>query len=174
MIYRFIHIKKNAGTTVSKFLKRNGVKLLHGDDKDILLNHHASAHSYVDEDSFKICIVRNPYERTVSFYNWIKRLPAYDYSFEEYIKNKETTGRAFNSWKTQCEYMYDDDKLLIDKIFRFETLEADLKSYFGITKKFPHLNRSTFDSYESYYTPKLKEMVYERFKEDFVKLGYSR
>lgn len=176
---RFIHIKKNGGTSVFKFLRKNNVSCLIGSklntDRNVA-GQHSTAKKYESEDSFKFCVVRNPYTRLVSFYNWIKRFPNYQFSFEHFVDTKFNTRRATAAWGLQCEYIYADSQFtinLIDKIFKFETMEEDIKKFFKIDNKFPHLNRCTFNDYNSYYTEKTRNIVYEHFKKDFDLLGYS-
>lgn len=176
MTVRFIHIKKNGGTSAFKFLRKNGVDILVGDSKDRLMNQHSTVHYYLDEDSFKFSIVRNPYDRTVSFYNWIKRIPEYTYSFDTFVKKQISEGRAHGAWRTQASYITDPDtdKILVDKVFSFENMEKELKEHFNINTKFPHLNKGTEDDHASYYTQELKDIVYNQFKKDFILFGYKK
>jgi hypothetical protein len=170
---RFIHIKKNGGTSVYKFLRKNEIKLLIGLDTNFLSTKHYTAKHFTNEDSFKICIVRNPFTRLVSFYNWIKRNQRYTFSFDAFINQKFNIGRAKGAWNLQCEYMLDqNNNLLIDKIFKFETMQNELKNYFKINAKFPHLNKSTHDNHLDYYTNGTKEIVKKHFAKDFELLGY--
>lgn len=176
---RFIHIKKNGGTSVFKFLRKNNISCFVGNkvntDKRIA-GEHSIAKKYQYENTFKFCVVRNPYTRLVSFYNWIRRFPNYDFSFDKFIDTKFNNARAKGAWNLQCDYIYADDmytKNLIDKIFKFETMEQEIKQFFQIEDKFPHLNRCTFNDYDSYYTERTRKIVYEHFKKDFDLLGYT-
>jgi len=108
---RFIHIKKNGGTSVYKFLAKNKIECLLGPDTNM--------NNQVD-----------------------------------YILNA----------KGEC---------LVDKIFKFENLENEIKEHFNIDAKFPHLTKSTYDNYEDYYTKDLKEVVYLRLKKDFEYFNYE-
>ena len=170
---RFIHIKKNGGTSAYKFLRKNNIDLLIGLSNNFLSTQHYTAKKFFKEDSFKICIIRNPYTRLVSFYNWVKRNQKYTFTFDNFVKQKYNKGRAQGAWNLQCDYILGDaDNMLIDKIFRFETMENDLREYFQISAKFPHLNKSTYDNHLNYYTQKTKQIVKEHFAKDFEMLGY--
>ena len=58
------------------------------------------------------------YVLIVSFYNWIKKDGGYSWlTFPTYVKDMYNSGRGYNSWKLQTDYMYHNEKLLIDKIF---------------------------------------------------------
>lgn len=173
---RFIHIKKNGGTSVYKFLRKAGLDfLIGGSDKFNVVNQHSVANTYINEDSWKFCVVRNPYSRIVSFYNWTRQLPKYrNLQFDKFVKNEYNIGRARGVWGLQTAYMLDDhNNNLIDKVFNFESMSVDIPKYFNIQNKFPKLNVSTTDDYTSYYNTELQEIVYNRLKFDFEYLGYN-
>ena len=174
---RFIHIKKNGGTSVYKFLRKNGVKFVCGHSQDgfKIANQHVPASRYKNEDSWKFCVVRNPFSRVVSFYNWMLRLPNYrNTNFEDFVRNKFERGRAKGVWDLQLDYIMDDqDNCLVDKIFRFEDMENEIKTYFNIESKFPFLNRSTDGDYRNFYTEELANIVYDRLKKDFEYFNYD-
>lgn len=175
---RFIHIKKNGGTSVYKFLRKNKIECLVGPASNMktVYNQHISAKVYKNEDTWKFCVCRNPYTRTVSFFNWIKKNPKYNFlTFENFVINKYDEGRALGAWGLQLEYILDDDKTcLVDKIFRFENLEQDIKNHFQLDTKFPHLTKSTFDKYENYYNDELRNIVFEHYREDFEYFNYQK
>ena len=175
---RFIHIKKNGGTSVYKFLRKNNVDFVCGNGKDKfkIFNQHVPAFRYQNENSWKFCIVRNPYSRVVSFYNWCKRLHTYrDISFNDFVEKQYNSGRANEAWDLQTDYMFDNQQQnIIDKVFKFETMSTDIPEYFKIQAKFPRLNVSTLDNYENYYNDKLQEIVYNKLKFDFEHLGYDK
>jgi len=175
---RFIHIKKNGGTSVYKFLRKNNIDFYCGrsTDKFNITNQHLPAQAFKNENSWKFCVVRNPYSRVVSFYNWMKRLSKYkSITFDFFVKTQYDVGRARGVWGLQRDYIVDSNETaLIDKIFRFETMAHDISEYFKIPLKFPHLNSGTKDSYVNYYNDTLQEIVYNNLKEDFEYLGYSK
>ena len=175
---RFIHIKKNGGTSVYKFLRKNKVGFLCGDNPDIdrISNQHLPAKKYTKEKSWKFCVARNPYSRVVSFYNWTLRLPNYkNIKFENFVKDKFEKGRAIGVWDLQLDYILDENgKCLVDKIFYFENLAKEIKDHFNIDAKFPFLNQSTEGDYRDFYNAELKEIVYDRLKEDFEYFGYEK
>ena len=55
---RFIHIKKNGGTSVYKFLGKNSIKVMCGDTSNFekVTNQHKSALHYLKEGVMKLVI----------------------------------------------------------------------------------------------------------------------
>ena len=176
-LIRFIHIKKNGGTSVYKFLRKNGIDFRCGDSQDVfrLYNQHGTALKYSSEPSWKFCVIRNPYSRVVSFYTWCKRIKKFDYiTFEDFVKKPFNRGRARGVWNLQKDYMVDlEGHILIDKVFRFESLSTDIPEHFNIQKKFPHLNKSTEIDFREFYNKELQEIVYHRLIKDFRYLNYN-
>jgi len=176
-VIRFIHIKKNGGTSVYKFLAKNKIECFVGPGTNMerVLNQHQPAIDYLGENSWKFCVCRNPYTRVISFYNWTKRMNKYQIDFEEFVRTGYNIGRAKGTWNNQVDYILNDrNECLVDKIFRFENLENEIKEHFNINADFPHLTKSTYDDYEDYYTDDLKEFVYLRLKKDFEYFNYEK
>ena len=94
----FIHIPKNAGTSVTTLLLRNGGKKLKYlplikkfKNEGLVTFGHINIKSLVDQniitqnyydETFKFCFSRNPYNRLVSIYLYLYQNK---YSFEEFI-----------------------------------------------------------------------------------------
>jgi hypothetical protein len=180
-LIRFIHIKKNGGTSVYKYLRSQGHPFVLGEGYQYsspgpISNQHIYARDVENRElQWMFCVVRNPYSRLVSFFTWCQRLPNWqEIEFSEFVKKKINTGRAKGAWNYQIDYMYDhDNNLLIDKVFRFESMTKDIPQCFGYSEPMPHLNQSTIKNWRTYYNHELATIVYEHFKVDFVKLGYD-
>ena len=115
----FVHIPKNGGTTIRTALDPyadlyglNKITPLHPErDQGVLAhtkyeeNDYATWHPYGKEiknffaknnwkwdEYYKFAIVRNPWDRKISFYSFLKLLfPVDDFSFSEYVKNDSNT-----------------------------------------------------------------------------------
>ena len=170
---RFIHIPKNAGTSIYKFLTDNNISFLYGTSSKKIVHFHRPASFFANEDSFKFAIIRNPYTRLVSYYNYMVTKD-WNPSFENFVKNKLINKKTKipTPWKCQIEWLYSDGKRIVDKVFKFENINDELPNFFGIKSIIGHQNRSTYNEYEEYYNPELKKIVYEQFIEDFNLLEY--
>jgi hypothetical protein len=174
MMMRFIHIPKNAGTTVGKMLGRNGIEFMVGMDGQQHTRHRYARDFCDGFDSF--AVVRNPYTRAVSWFEWIRRMPKYaDLEFDDFVLNRFNSGRARLAWTPQTEWTHTalHETQLVTHILRYETLERDLKALFpAIGGKWLHLNSGGIVDYDAYYTEQTRRAVTESFSEDFINFGY--
>ena len=140
----FIHIPKNAGTFIWNLLKKldnelvvyfntkdSSRKTLHNKGKDI-----KSLCNFDYSEYIIFCVIRDPIERVLSLYNYIsgsKGYPTYNIvkcqSFREFIEYSfSKTDFLETNYIGQCDFMYDENnKLLINKIIRYERLHTELK-----------------------------------------------
>lgn len=172
---RFIHIPKNAGTSVVNWLKENNLEFCYGyGPKGIGIHRYAS--HFKDEDYEKFCIVRNPYSRVISYYNYLTAGEKWNYTFDQFVREKisNINTKIPNAWNLQINWIYENNISLIKKIIRYETVESEIQDYFKCYSPFPKLNISSFNGYENYYTEELKEIVYNHFEKDFKILGYKK
>ena len=140
-------------------------------------------------NSFKFCIVRNPYDRVVSafFYNKLNR----KYTFKNFIKhlyenkllipknsykNSVSYGDINNQWNPMYTWIPDD----INKIYYFENYDnipKDVIKQININidlSTIPIINKSEHSNYVDYYDNETAELVYDIYKIDFEKFGYSK
>ena len=72
--------------------------------------------------------------------------------------------------------MFDGDKLLADKIIKFENLNEEVAIFFnefGINTHLQHLNKSKRRDYRQYYDEKTKNIFQDAYKEDITMFDYS-
>ncbi|GED43142.1 sulfotransferase family 2 domain-containing protein [Cobetia marina] len=185
----FIHIPKAAGTSVLAALGKKGEK---GRD-------HVSWQTYKKADSkkfnnyFKFSFVRNPYDRAFSAYHYILKggnqgpedsrvaasLAKYR-GFDDFVENGLWQG-AFRShllFHSQSSFiMSADDRLMVDFLGHFETLDQDFKivaEKLGIDSSIAHRNKGDVRcrvAQESMASA-TREKLAILYAQDFANFGY--
>ena len=192
----FISIPKNASNSVHKLLNVPTRDRSNPNDLIICDNHCRSIllqQRYPDFDKrYKFCIVRNPYERTQSwflFHKYVLKLKPYiDLSFTNWIekgcphhwKVQNGTDYIKNNLTPLLQYtfIYDEDmNLLVDKVCKFETLDKDISDVFtelNIPSK--HLSKincsKEVNAKEVEYTEETKNMIFSLLYKDFELFNY--
>lgn len=189
----FIHIPKTAGSSVeTRLLEKDSVVTGGGsvwgsippEKKKIYLGvkynemkyaPHAKAYElkslYLDlwNDYESSAIVRNPYDRFCSMYFW-------------YTKNgnrnpkevhDELISRGEMMADLQCEYTHDQDKIIVDRIFRLEKID-EVFNYFDIepAHKKNMKRQKTLDFYQQW--PDMYSFIAEYYSKDFEAFGYDK
>jgi hypothetical protein len=140
----------------------------------------------VFEGLYKFATIRNPWDRCVSFYFSPHRgVSAFDPdAFERLIVGQIRTVRQFTCPRTYLEramdragkpwllerFRRDAIDQHIDFMMRFEHLEADLNhilQHLGLPEQsLPHRNQGKREHYSTYYTPRTRKLVAEKFAEE--------
>ncbi len=191
--FLFIHIPKTGGNSVQSILidysedelttkiKRKKQRLSQGagqrfgvynalydiDKKHFpLLGYKSKLEENLYSQLFKFTIVRNPWDRMISFYFsphmqrecWVKgdfikmldKVKPVNY----FIRSEEVGG------------IYDE----MDMVLRFENLHQDFSELCDALSlpriSLPHINRSSREHYSAYYDDETREMVFEKFQEE--------
>lgn len=129
---------------------------------------------------FKFAFVRNPWDRLVSEYEFIRRRPDHGrhskvikMEFDQYIlyQNKRFDAHQINMLADR------NGVLLMDFIGRFENLQEDwnyVTDRLGITnKELTHRKKAGITNYDAYYTPETRALVAELWKKDIEAFGYD-
>lgn len=197
----FIHIPKNAGTSIASSLTdlikenkhwavSNSTK--HQNLRDlILIKENSSIYDKIFKDSsfldyYKFAIVRNPYDRMISLYNYLKKyevrkeIHTVD-NFETFInllKQNDSWVSKLHSTKLQLSYLLDsNDNIAVDYIGRYEDLnnsikEIEEKLLIEIPlKRLNYSSKKSFD-FNEYYNKSTMQIVNDKFKEDFEVFNY--
>ncbi|MCO4824419.1 MAG: sulfotransferase family 2 domain-containing protein [Amylibacter sp.] len=205
--YIFVHIPKTGGTSLALALEGKAMKddVLVGDTpkakqrrkrlKDVqtsgrLWKHSKLADVYglVDqaqmENYFVFTLVRNPWDRMVSYYHWLK-----DQTFDHpHVALAKSVGFSpfLNDGLTQAMMANDgaaryvSDQTGVDRCnlyIRLEHLAQDveiLEDAIGVRLGLvPHENRSDRGAYQRYYSDGDRTLVGELFADDVARFGYG-
>jgi hypothetical protein len=133
------------------------------------------------ESYFKFAFVRNPWDRLVSEYEFIRRRPDHGrhskvmkMGFEKYIvyQSKRFDAHQINMLADK------NGNLLMDFIGKFENLHDDwnrVTDKLGIkNKELTHRKKAGIKDYNSYYTDESHALVSELWKRDIEAFGYHR
>jgi hypothetical protein len=194
-LFLFVHIPKTAGNSLQNFLApysddeltsyrpwQDGVERFELENKSYSTNKHSTLLEYRDvypqelfERLLKFTVVRNTYERLISYYfsphrgkvAWNRA------AFLEFIKTINPIG----SYISYSDQTLDRAIQNFDSILRFEKIESDFQTLclkLGLPK--PELrvrNKSEHRESRSYYDEELLETVYERFKDEIDFFRFS-
>ena len=179
----FIHIHRTGGTSITSLLKRalpNQVDVIaqHGNastmEKKILEEY---------PDYFVFSIVRNPWDRLLSWYSLLyksdpKDLETERVRFEEFLINTAHDDGNDSFLLNQIDYFksttFHPDRVTI---YRFENYEEEVKKIAArlqITiQETPRINETLTKDYKKYYTEKGKALVDQKCARDIAYFGYS-
>ena len=168
----FIHIPKNAGTSIETYFANRSVRIQpikHADIHEVKRKFKNSYNNYR-----KFTIIRNPYDKMVSWYFYLKRNLGENYKvieFNEWIKDPSKFWHAndpISYLKPQHEWV--DETV---EILKFENLNKELNEFFKEEINLPIINKSNHKHYLDYYNEESSNIIYNRYKEDFEKYGYK-
>ena len=187
----FVHIPKNAGTSICRCF--NNLSTYHEtiyDFKDVF--------PYEYNSYKKFAVVRNPYDRMLSWYAYLKRSMKIEHTLGDHRwKSGEHFPSGFIEWvKDPFENYYSRWKLSdvrngredstpflspqhtwVDdtvEIIKFENLNKELSKFFKKEISLPVVNKSIHDHYLNCYDQESLDIIYNRYKEDFKKYNYKK
>ena len=196
----FIHIYKNAGSSVTRALSPYVTNRWHYLANRILRKLNilpkSDKHAFpqcikatelieaIGKDEFdsyfSFAIVRNPWDWQVSLYKFMLKdttHPQHEMvknfrNFDEYIK-----WRCAEEVRFQKDFIYSaDGKLLVDFVGRYERLDEDFAticSRIGVSASLPKLNVSNTEPYRNFYNEETKDLVRRTFDTDITLFGYD-
>ena len=169
----FVHIPKNAGTAIETLFGNSSFK--------IQPRKHANIHEIKEifpkayDSHSKFTIIRNPYDKMVSWYFYLKRNAGEKHrvvEFNEWIKD------PLQFWHADDPiYFLDPQHTWVDetvKIIKFENLNKELDEFFEEEIDLPTVNKSNHDHFSNYYNEESSDIIYNRYKEDFEKFNYKK
>lgn len=184
----FIHIPKCAGISIEDALFNK--KIGHS-----YLWHYQVFDKERFNKYFKFTFVRNPWDRLVSAYFFMKKGGRNPFdkkwaeqhlsdinSFQEFVeklnnKNFRRVVLAEQHFRPQYKYVCDyKENILTDFTGRLENIEKDfdyVSKRLGINAKLPHFNKSKKGNYKNYYNYRMKQIVANIYKKDIKLFNYK-
>ncbi len=174
--FLFVHIPKCAGNSIKKVLGLN--------------NHDHTSISYehsIDKNLFKFAFVRNPWDRFVSAYEYLRggSMPGYDKNYCSVVNNypsfeKFLLSKIWIDWihfLPQFEYISVNNNVCMDFIGKVENIHTDFNY---ICKKInipnqdlPHINVSKRKKYIRYFKDDLQQIIAEHYATDIKYFEYT-
>lgn len=204
--YLFIHAPKTGGTSMALALEARAMKddVMLGDTpkairrrrrlKDVQTRGRLWKHATLADldglvtsdmlaELFVFTLVRNPWDRVVSYYHWL-RDQRFDHpavglaqglNFHDFVLHPQT--RASLRASQAGHYVTDvSGRERCDLFIRLEHIAADiapLETHLGFALELPHANRSARDAgYQGYYTTASWDAVSQACAEDIARFGY--
>lgn len=182
----FIHLPKTGGSSVAKQLGQPA-------SRHVTVQEYRLANPKKFANFFKFAFVRNPFDRLLSSYAFLKaggmnhddarfarRHVSPFETFEHFLTEGFTRSEETRAWihfRTQTEFICDSDgRNLMDFTGRFEQLPQDyarVASRFGKPTDLPVTNRSDRGDYKAAYTDSMREIAERFYQSDLQTFGYS-
>jgi hypothetical protein len=174
----FVHIPKNAGSSVVDWLRNNF--------ETSLIKGHPNLNMIKTEWAVDktFAIVRNPWARMVSAYFYLKQYGFYweqnnirtieDFpSWDDFISKLDYNTASWNTIGTnQLDWIEGG----VDWVLRTEHLLEDFKviqTYLNCSIPLPYINTSNHDEYRNYYTEAQRDKIGQVFERDINTFNYS-
>ncbi|WP_146344297.1 sulfotransferase family 2 domain-containing protein [Phaeobacter marinintestinus] len=204
--YVFIHIPKTGGTSLALALEARAMKddIMLGDTPKALKRRRKVLadqargrlwkHSTLSDieglvpDSeldrlFAFTLVRNPWDRAVSYYHWLKQ-QSFDHPAVELAKNNAFDGfithpntlASFRATPAESYMRRSGGRAQCASYIRIEQFDQDAQPLFdhlGFRLKLPHVNSSGRErDYRTYYSESGAEAVAKACADDIQQFGY--
>ena len=192
----FVHIPKTAGKSIQRFFGMEWQK-----HKD-LSRYAEELERQLFESYFKFAVVRNPWDRILSDYNFQKKkksnpddkLFALDdrgrtRKFAEWVETALSkpfhyearrwggeVSPGIHRWSPQLDWISLNGKIAVDCVLRMESLQEDFQGVLRIlgqpSEELPCRNWKFHAHYSHYYDEGTKKMVGDYYAKDIEAFGY--
>lgn len=186
----YVHIPRTAGQSIERaYLDKHGLdwntrqtlllRKKKDDEKGPPYLAHLTAKQYTDfdyidedkyNDYYKFTTVRNPYDRMISFMRW------YDYHDLQHFlfdKFEQVWADEFYFVQPQMNYIYYEQELLVDDVFKFENLDSRIKADEVMLDLHKTNQSERKEDYHDYYTPTCKGIVDRYYGRDVNTFNYE-
>ena len=183
----FFHIPKCGGTSVLSILSKYN-------DEDKYKDGHPPLFAILDmglANYFIFTFTRNPFDRLVSAFNYIKKgntgwhydellrrkMGIKNMDFKEFVKTKLKNTENCGHFNPIFDYVSDENIQNINFIGKIENLQEDFDTIcdkIGIPQQqLPHKNTTNHKHYTEYYDDETKQIVAEKYAKDIEYFGYE-
>ncbi len=181
--FMFICVAKTASTSIRRRL--GYYQDPPPEEYHMFLEDGLKKHPYA-KDYFKFAFVRNPYDRLYSCFinlkydghSWATHLKQ-KASFRDFVMDFEKSEYSkYIHLQPQFNYVKNGDKVGVDFLGRFETLNEDfakIESMIGYTHQQLERTRASSKGWEvKFYDYEMKKVVQRIYAEDFERFGYEK
>ena len=181
----FIHIPKNAGTSIKHYFSDNVEEpFKHRTIYDIKKQYPDLYKNYK-----KFAIVRNPYDRMVSWYSYLTGYYIGNSNLNivkegKIVGVKKADINGFQEWIKDMDSLWMNRKHLLNcqntwvdnsvEILKYENLENDLSNFFNIEIKLQKKNKSSIYDYLKYLNKEIISIINKKYDKDFKKFNYKK
>lgn len=185
----FVHIPKTGGRSIQQWMGSTSKNI--EASQDIVHAPHspcswyAHNHDNVFDNYFKFSFVRNPWEKLLSEYFYMRRWNGCDAAkhgvdfstsfktFQDFV----LFGGIKYSWEFHANAQLDLLDGPMDFVGRFENLQEDFDhvcDHIGIDRHaLPHINKSKHKHYTEYYDDITRRIVVKMYEKDIEHFGYK-
>lgn len=181
----FFHVPKTAGVSISRALFGS----LAAGHIDIATAKLVFG-TYRFDRYFKFCFVRNPWDRLVSAFVYLRgggmeanitpwaELHIASHTFESFVREELNQAQVLEErhLRPQHSYVCERGDVAVDFVGRFENLESDYRQvaeHLDIEAELPKLNMTQRDDYRVYYNLETRSIVEDVYSRDIEIFGYE-
>lgn len=190
----FVHIPKTAGTTIEELF---GIEVRERGPHIPAYAYQWSSPTFF-KNAFKFCVVRNPWDRLVSAFHFLKtpQYPDDKIWSDRHLKGVETFADFLEAlerpmfrnivlselhFHPQVDFVADSrGRVLVDRVIYFENLASGLRRVAERLQLAPppedkigRLNASSHRDYRDYYDARGRELVAQMYARDIELFGYT-
>lgn len=168
----YIHVPKTGGFSIGRFL-RNTNQYKCG------IGHLTVKEWGVENFPILMTVVRNPFDRMYSVYEYYKTSYKIEGTFEDFILNFKT--KYFETKLPFYTHQHFMEGGNFTDILRFENLTEDFNKFCekykltnpGLLKRNSNPTKTPVDDYSTLYTPEMRAVIEDVFKDDLKQFSYS-